>query len=235
MNELSLKVLKSLNVLYVEDDPIIAEQTVSLLKNYFHAVFHTYSAEEALQLFKLEHINIVITDIELPAMNGLQLCEEIRKIKHNIPIFITSMHNHKEMLMQAIKLNLVDYLIKPVSVSTITNTLMKSLKILNTNGELLLQINEDLSYYPLSAQLEVGSETIALNSKEAKLLHLLVLNKNKAVSKVTIEHALNQDEPISDSAFKAILYRLRKKVGKKSIVSISGVGIKLQIEKNNFV
>jgi hypothetical protein len=57
------------------------------------------------------------------------------------------------------------------------------------------------------------------------------MNKNKIVNKTTIEHILNPDEPMSEAAYKNLIYRLRKKIGKENIVSVSGVGIKLAITR----
>lgn len=230
MNALNLKILKNLNVLYIEDDPIVAEQTMVLLSHYFKNVFHSFNAEDALKIFNSEHVHILITDIELPGMSGLELCQQIRKINYRIPIFITSIHNDKEMLMKAIKLNLVDYLVKPVSTTSITETLIESLRHLDRKGEFLVKISKDVNYYPLSNELISYGKTISLSLSEVKLLDLLIMHKNKVVYKTAIEHTLNPDEPISDSAFRNILYRMRKKVGKDSIVSVSRVGLKLLIE-----
>jgi len=230
MNALSLKILKNLNVLYIEDDPLVTEQTIAILDHYFKKVFHNFNAEDALKIFHSEHVHILITDIELPGINGLELCEEIRKTNYHIPIFITSIHNDKDMLMKAIKLNLVDYLIKPVSTTSITETLIESLVHLDRKGEFLVKINKEVNYYPLCSELIVNGANTSLSLSEIKLLDLLIMNKNKVVYKNAIEHVLSPDEPLSDSAYRNILYRMRKKVGKDSIVSVSRIGLKLILE-----
>jgi DNA-binding response OmpR family regulator len=193
-------------------------------------VFHNENAEDALKVLNSEYVHILITDIELPGMSGLELCEEIRKFNYHIPIFITSIYNDKEMLMKAIKLNLVDYLVKPVSTASITKTLIESLEHLNRDGEFLVKINDSVDYHPLCNELVVDGKITSLSLSEVKLLDLLIINKNKVVYKSTIEHALNPDETISDSAFRNILYRMRKKIGKDSIISVSRVGLKLLLK-----
>lgn len=227
MSILGLRTLKNLNVLYIEDNPFIAEQTTALLNSYFHTVFHACSAEDGLELFDSQMIHVIITDIELPGMNGLEFCKLIRKKKSTTPIIITTVHNNKEMLLEAIKLNLVDYLIKPVSITDIQKTLTEAIKKLGTNGDCSFKINDNVSYNPLSAQLEVSGKPVKLNHSEFALLDLLIINKNKIVTYETVKHTLDPDNPISDAAFKSLLYRLRKKIGKESIVSVSGIGIKL--------
>ncbi|MDP2078433.1 MAG: response regulator transcription factor [Sulfuricurvum sp.] len=228
---MNIKILKNLNVLYVEDDPIISSHTITLLETYFDTVYWCESAEDALELFMREKVHLIISDIELPGMNGLQLCEKIRKLNPHIPIFITTAHQDKEMLMQAVKLKLVDYLIKPITVNALAQALSESLDQLNANGDLMVQIDHDRYYYPLVGEIHAHGEIILLNKFEIELLDLLLMNKNKIVNKTTIEHILNPDEPMSEAAYKNLIYRLRKKIGKENIVSVSGVGIKLPITR----
>ncbi len=228
---MNIKILKNLNVLYVEDDPVISSHTITLLESYFHTVYGCDNAEDALELFNHERIHLIISDIELPGMNGLQLCEKIRKSNSHIPIFITTAHQDKEMLMQAVKLKLVDYLIKPITVNALAQALSESLDQLNANGDLMVQIDHDRYYYPLIGEIKADGETILLNKFEIELLDLLLINKNKIVNKTTIEHILNPDEPMSEAAYKNLIYRLRKKIGKENIVSVSGLGIKLVISR----
>lgn len=222
-----IKLLKNLNVLYVEDDPIVGSHTVSLLNYFFQKVLYCDTAEEALELLNRETVHMIITDIELPGMSGLKLCEIIRKHDRKIPIFITSMHNHKEMLMGAVKLNLVDYLIKPISISSITEALSESLRRMEENGGLKIQLNSATSYWSLLGKLESDGNEIPLTHSEITLLNLLIRHKNQLVDRAEIEYLIAPDEPMSEPAYKNMIYRLRKKIGKETIVSVSGVGIKL--------
>lgn len=224
---MNIKILKNLNVLYVEDDAVISSHTITLLEKYFHTVYWCDNAEDALKRFHDERIHLIISDIELPGMNGLQFCEKIRKSNAHIPIFITTAHQDKAMLMQAVKLKLVDYLIKPITVNALTQALSETLDQLNTNGDLMVQLDNERSYYPLIGEIKMDGETILLNKFEIELLDLLLANKNKIVNKTTVEHILNPDEPMSEAAYKNLIYRLRKKIGKENIVSVSGLGIKL--------
>lgn len=227
MVSLNFNFLKNLNVLYVEDDVIVASQTISLLENFFDNVFHYDNAEDALITFESHSVHILITDIELPGMDGLELCKKIRLIDSNIPIFITTMHDDREKLMQAVKLNLIDYLVKPISVPSIKETLMESLKRLEQSNTLFVEINNSICYFPLRLELQVLNNLIVLTQKEANLLDLLLKHKNQVVSHENIEHFIYPDEPASESGYKSLIYRLRKKIGKDSIVSLSGIGIKL--------
>jgi DNA-binding response OmpR family regulator len=224
-----LKILKDMNILYIEDDSMVALQTVALLRHFFDTVLYSSNAEDALEIYKSNNIHLLITDIELPGMSGLALCDIIRKEDKKTPIFITTMHDDKENLQKAVKLNLVDYLIKPISISAIKKTLTESLERLNENNVLTVRINKDTYYYPFRGEIEVSKKSVPLAQKEIELLDLLLKHKNQIVARETIEYTLHPDEPLSDSAYKNIIFRLRKKIGKDSITSTSGVGILLKI------
>ena len=116
---MNLNHLKDMNVLYVEDDENIADTTLSVLENFFHKIYHRDKAEYGLEVIENEVVHLLITDIELPGMNGFTLCEEIRKTDQNLPVFITTIHDDTHTLKKAIKLNLVDFFVKPISGSTI--------------------------------------------------------------------------------------------------------------------
>jgi len=233
MDGLESSFLKNMNVLYVEDDSLVGLQTLKLLEHFFHTVLYCDNAEEALELFSSKLVHLVITDIELPGMSGLQLCEEIRKSNQQIPIFITTIHDDKEKLQQAVKLNLVDYLIKPVSIPSIQKTLLESLRRITQNNTLMIHINHEIDYNPLLGQIETSGMQmpVPLSQKEIKLLNLLLQHKNNIVTRETIQQVLYPDKIFSDSSYKSLVFRLRKKIGKDTIASFSGTGIKLNVKE----
>lgn len=226
---MDLKYLKNMNVLYVEDDENIAHPTVSLLEKFFHKIYHSDNAENALEIVQNEVIHLLITDIELPGMSGMTLCEEIRKTDQNLPIFITTIHDDYNILKKAIKLNLVDFLVKPISSSSIINALAESLNRIRNNDDLMTKIGDNIDFYPLSGELIVSDKKINLTKYELRLLTFLIKHKNQIISKSMIENLLYHEEPMTDAAFKNLVYRLRKKIGKDSLHTVVGAGIKLKV------
>ncbi|PHR58544.1 MAG: DNA-binding response regulator [Arcobacter sp.] len=224
--------LKSMNVLYIEDDPIVSSQTIKLLKFFFKDVYHCDNAEIALDLFEQELIHLIISDIELPKMNGLTFCKKIRETNQQIPIFITTIHDGKDKLLEAVKLNLTDYLIKPVSITSLQKTLIVSYQKALQNGALMVSISDTVFYNLLCGQVERKDQRIPipLAKIEIKLLNLLLEHKNQIVTRETIERVISPDKNLSDPSYKSLIFRLRKKIGKDAIISLSGVGIKLNTE-----
>jgi len=107
--------LKSLNILYVEDEPTTAKKFSSILKKIFNEVFYAPNGKEALDIFYSNNINIIISDINMPILNGLELAKEIRKTDINIPIVLISARNESDTLLQAIDLNIDSYILKPIT------------------------------------------------------------------------------------------------------------------------
>jgi len=95
---------KTLKVLYVEDNEEARESTVALLSNIFNNIETGVDGKDGLEKFKKQKFDLVITDILMPRMNGLEMIEEIKKIDKNIPIIIISAYNGNDYLLKSIKL-----------------------------------------------------------------------------------------------------------------------------------
>ncbi len=122
--------LKEFNVLFVEDTEefvIIMKRT---LEGLFNEVYTKENGELGLEFFKDNHqkIDLIISDITMPVMDGLSMSEEIKAINPNIPIIITSTHNDNAFLHQSIDIGIDAYLIKPISINELIKTIKKALE-----------------------------------------------------------------------------------------------------------
>ena len=123
-----IKDTKDMKLLYVEDNKETRESTLLVLKNLFDNIFVATNGQEGLELFEENSdIDIVITDINMPVKNGLQMSEDILKINNKIPIFIFSAHNEAEYFVDAIKIGIEGYLLKPLSLDQFLQVLTKYL------------------------------------------------------------------------------------------------------------
>jgi len=113
--------LKTLNVLYVEDSKTIRDQFSSILHKLFDNVAIATNGKEAIDKFSKSltsgfEINIVVSDINMPFMDGMELLEKIREIDPDVPFILTTAHTESDFLINAIRFKATDYLVKPVNI-----------------------------------------------------------------------------------------------------------------------
>jgi putative nucleotidyltransferase with HDIG domain/diguanylate cyclase (GGDEF)-like protein len=125
----SLKELKSLTkdmvVLYVEDDVVIAKSMQRYLDKFFAKVVCADDGIHGLEKFAEQTFDIVIADISMPRLNGIDMVEQIRKTKPAQAVIITSAHNESEYMFSAIELNVDGYIVKPFDFEKLNETLYK--------------------------------------------------------------------------------------------------------------
>ncbi|RXJ95570.1 hypothetical protein CRV00_03755 [Malaciobacter molluscorum] len=128
---IDLKELKTITLLYVEDDEMTKIQTVSVFEKIFKNIYTASNGEEGLELFK-EHknsIDAIIADLNLPKMTGLKMAEKIHKISQSIPIIFTTAYTDEDILLKAISLNIDSYITKPIKIKDLTESILKYVKI----------------------------------------------------------------------------------------------------------
>jgi len=141
-------VLKSLTVLYVEDDATIRNELSLLLSKFFKHVSTSNDGELGLNKYKenQDSIDIIITDINMPNMNGIEMVKNIRKISAKIPVIFTTAYSDKEFLSEAIQLRVNDYITKPIDVRKLLGVLNSLGKIIH-NEILVEKQNKELINY----------------------------------------------------------------------------------------
>ena len=118
-----MKKIKDSTILYLEDDAITREQLSRFLKSQCKILHTASDGEKGLEIFKKTRPDIVITDIEMPKLNGLEMAKKIRGISLSAQIIIITAYKKPEYLLEAVNLQLTQYLLKPLSFEKITNSL----------------------------------------------------------------------------------------------------------------
>ncbi len=224
------KILKNLNILYIEDEVSIKENVKKTLELFCNNVYDEENIEDAKKTLEKNRIDIIISDINLPDISGINFIKELRKIDKTIPIIILSAYTDKNYLLEATKLKLVDYLTKPVDFKSLNSALNNCVDEILDNSRYVISFKNNIQYNVLHKKLIdfSNNEEIALTSKELTLLDLLIKNSNRVLSTDELKTTIWEDEfEATDSALKNLLNKLRKKVGKESIINISSVGYRL--------
>ncbi|OBV29685.1 regulator [Helicobacter sp. CLO-3] len=121
--------LKPLSILYVEDNDDVARVTAMVLEDYMDRILVAKNGIEALDLFDTHNVDIVLTDILMPKMSGIDLCRKIREGRHNTqcPIVIATAHTEVQYLLDAIGLGVDGYILKPIDIQELLATLRKAI------------------------------------------------------------------------------------------------------------
>lgn len=225
----SLKdILKSLKVLLVTKKENINPKEEDILKLFFHKIIISYSSESALKKFSQEHPDVIITDIDLENINGIELCKNIRKTNSTIPIIILSHNKDEKFLFEAIRIQVIDFIIRPIKVENLIFALNQTAKHMVNHGNVTIKLfNGNIYDYKEKTIFNEHGTICKLTKNEFRLLELLLANKHHTLSKSEIESYLWANEDITESAFKSLFSRLRNKIGKENIKNIFGIGYQL--------
>lgn len=217
-----LKELQHLSILFADDDEAFRESTRKTLEMLFDKVHVATNGDEALLMYQELLPHMVMLDIRMGHTSGLQVAQTIRKANRHIPIFIVSSYTETHEMIEACKLNLVDYIIKPFSFDALCSALSRCVYILQTEGSLLNPLNTSAFYSPYTKTLLINNNPFPLTKKEIIVLELLIEHRGQIVSYESLIHSLG--DTISYPALQTLVMRLRKKIGGDTIHNLSKVG-----------
>ncbi len=121
---MDLNSLKNLELLYVEDDADVMNQTKLILDDFVKKVHVASNGEEGLQIALKENIDIIVADINMPKMNGIEMIKSLKDgSDKDIPAIITTAHTDTEYLIDAINLKVDGYIIKPINIKDLINSI----------------------------------------------------------------------------------------------------------------
>ena len=224
MNISLKKLLKELTILYVTNKEDDYKKINNILEVFFNKIIYTNNQEDALTIYNKTFPNIVFVDINLTNSNGIELIKKIRKKNQSIPILVISKNKEVNNLIEAIKLNLVDYLLKPIDINKLIFSLNQIAKIILNNGEITTTLKENVKYHYVEKVITNNNKKEVLTKTETRFIELLLANKDKIVSIEEIKRIIWGNKEVSESALKSLLNRLSKKVGKDTITNSFGIG-----------
>ena len=219
------------SLLYVEDESATREMVVEYLSDYFQDIYEASNGVEALKVYDKKKPDIIISDIEMPKMNGLELASLIRKKDRRTPIIITTAYTSVEYLLKATELNLIKYLVKPIKEEKLEEALRNCFESIELYAPSVVHLTNQYSYDTFNQILTYDDNLIALTSTQIQLLDLLIKHKNRAVTYVEIENHIWYDKPMSDASLRSLVYDIRKLIGKDVIKNVSKMGYKIGLDE----
>lgn len=230
---------KTFNILYIEDDKALVHKIKLILQKIFESVFVASNGEEALKIFKSNNINLIISDINMPIIDGLTFLKNLRKINTDISFIFLTAKQEVNTIIDAIEYNISSYILKPIDLNNFLCIINKTVekeykKYINLQEKYLLKIDDTLTWNKQTRTLLKNNITIKLTKKELLLLELLLQYDDKVctISEITYclwDEEFEQKDYISN--LKNIISRIRNKIPEIIIENIYGLGYRIKISK----
>lgn len=234
--------MNEVHVLVVDDEKEIVELLeIYLISNGF-GIYKAYDAREGLRILEEKHVDLVILDIMMPGMDGLEMCQMIRQ-KNNIPIIMLSAKSSDLDKIIGLGAGADDYVVKPFNplevVARIRSQLRRYLElnqpIQPAEEDTVIKL-DDVTIDSRSREVQRAGEKIRLTPKEFDLLYLLASNPGQVFSISEIFSRIwKESDSDPDNTVMVYIRRLRSKLKengreKKLIVTVWGVGYKIEKE-----
>jgi DNA-binding NtrC family response regulator len=123
----NLDILKNFNILYLEDDVDLLKHTSDVLEDFVNKIYKAANSIEAMNFVLNEKIDVIISDIELEDENGINFLKYLRNKDINTPAILTTAYTDTNYLIEAIKLKVENYIVKPINIKELLDTLYKVL------------------------------------------------------------------------------------------------------------
>lgn len=196
-----LALTSPLRVLYVEDDVVLRENTIALLRDLFGEIHEASDGKEALMLYQ-EHqgnYDIVITDLNMPQMNGMDLIKNIQIINPKQPIIVVSAHNETEYFLESIRNNVNGYILKPIDFNQLMETVYKVASLVKERQE------KARNQTQLQEKLKEQALLLAENSQTVH--EFLTIDKVTKLQNATVLYNF-LDTFVQDHALTIMLYNI---------------------------
>jgi DNA-binding response OmpR family regulator len=215
-------------LLVIEDEKELADAIASGLKQQAYSVDIAYDGLEALQLIEINTYDLLLLDLNLPGVDGLEICKKVRTIDSKVGVLMLTARAGQDDRVQGLDLGADDYLVKPFHFPEL---LARIRAILRRKGEvrkIILRV-DDLVLDPNSLIAYVGDRRLLLTTKEFALMEYLVKNTGCVVShEELLEHVWNEDANLFTQTVKVHINNLRNKLkpfGKENLIrTIKGRG-----------
>ncbi len=224
MDEKLIKKLAHYKVVYAEDDLGVRTNVNELLSLLFNEVYLASDGEEAYALFLEHKPDLVITDIKMPRLSGIELVKKIREHDTTADIIIITAYTEVDFMLEAIELSLLRYIVKPITEAKLFDALEKFLQ--SKEKTHLKELAPHWYYDHLQKMILNDAEHYELTKKETKFIELL-LQKDTIITYEEIEEKLWEHEYMSLNALRLMVKNLRKKLPEGVLKNIQGIGYKL--------
>lgn len=218
---------KGMNILVVEDDAVIREGIVEFLSEEGYQVLEAADGEEGLAMFQKNPVHLILLDIMLPKMDGIQVLQEIRRFS-KIPVLMLTAMTDEETQVKSFDELADDYMCKPFSLILLKKRVEALLRRNYAESKIFTYGDAVVDFTGFTATYQ--GEDALVKPKEIKLLEVLTANKGQVMTREQILNSIwGEEEAPFDRVIDVYVKNLRKKLKLDCIITVKGVGYKIEL------
>lgn len=217
-----------MRLLLVEDDELLGKAVKAGLRQGGYTVDWVIDGESAMSALANDPFDVVVLDIGLPGMSGIEVLQRIRKQQNDIPIMILTAYDAVSDRVVGLDQGADDYMTKPFDLDEMLARLRAITRRKAGRTESQIQVGE-LGLDTATHRLTVSGKDVALTNKEFQLLEYLMSNVDKVVQRDRLEAILyGWEGTVESNSLEVYIHNLRKKIGAKYITTIRGAGYRME-------
>lgn len=219
-----------MNILLIEDDAVLADGLSHTLTDSGYTLSWASTAAYAKQLLAAQDFDLIILDLGLPDMDGLELLRRLRQRKMVLPILILTARDSINNRIEGIEQGADDYMIKPFELRELEARIHALIRRCYGGFDHTLELGR-LALDPQHHQFSVDHEPLLLSAREYGVLEILFMQAGKVVGKDRIAQRLALDgEGLTDNAIEIHVHRLRKRLEPYGVIirTVRGLGYLLE-------
>lgn len=213
-----------MRILLVEDDVMIGESVLDLLRAEDYAVDWVKDGKMADTALLTGSYDLVLLDLQLPGMGGLDVLRRLRSRHDRVPVLIATARDSIEQRIEGLDAGADDYVLKPYDMNELLARIRALLRRASGRAEPVYEY-QGVAINPVTREVSANGEAVVLSSREWAILEPLLARPGLVLSRAQLEEKLySWNNEISSNAVEVYIHGLRKKLGNELIRNVRGVG-----------
>jgi DNA-binding response OmpR family regulator len=213
-----------MRLLLVEDDTMIGEAVLDLLRAEHYAVDWVRDGEMAATAASTQSYDLILLDLGLPRRDGLEVLRELRARKDRVPVLVTTARDAVQQRIQGLDAGADDYILKPYDLDELLARIRALLRRASGRAEPVYE-HMGVSINTATREVMAQGEPVVLSAREWAVLEPLIARPGRVLSRVQLEEKLyGWKDDVSSNAVEVYIHGVRKKLGAGLIQNVRGVG-----------